>query len=236
MPMSLLTAQGLVEGYLGRLPPAHLPAATLVHLAWEALLAHRTWHWASGTRVEIALVANQARYALPDNLGKIVLIHAPNDWVNPVQMATWSQLEELRSRGYSALLGTPPYHGAIRWDADEAGAYRPELELYPVPTTSGGLLEVSYIPAAGTRAPEDLHLAYPHFMDPLWHEWLRAYSLGMVEHDSAGVTLRLNDVMQGPLWVAAIHRDVGPNRIKRPGPGAADEYVDTFRFRRRLRP
>lgn len=227
MPMSLTTATELVLGTLGRQPPPEWPPASIVAVAWQAFLDHRSWRWAAGTRASIALVVGQARYRLPDDVGQIIKVSGPSHWTHPVNLTTWAQLEALRARGYNALMGQPPFHGALRWTRAETGEYHPELELYPVPAgTAQGPLEVSYLPAgtAPLRAGDDFSLAFPPHILPVWVEWLRAYTLGLVEHDMGTVDQRLAPITQGTLMTAAIHRDVGWHRIKTPGGGAATEY------------
>lgn len=227
MPMSLASAERIVLDVLGRQPPAAWPVGSIVSLAWQAFLDHRSWRWAAGSRATITLVVDQARYALPADLGQILVISGPSHWVQPVTLTTWRQLEEFRAAGYTALLGQPPFHAAVRWTAQDDGSFLPELELYPVPVSiEAGPLEVSYLPAAGPPPgnTDDLVLPYPPFVGPVWVEWLRCYALGLVEHDIAGIDERIGPVSQGPLMMAAIHRDAGASRIKSPMGGAACEY------------
>lgn len=236
MPMDLVTAERIVVDVLGRQPPETWPPISIVNLAWQSFLDHRVWRWAAGSRAEIVLVADQARYDLPEDFGTILFIGAPSHWTQPVTMVTWRQLEELRAAGYSALLGQPPYVGATRWTEEETGAYTPQLELYPVPLgPESGPLEVCYIPAAPNPAVngQDLVLGFPPFIRGVWTEWLRQYTLGLIEHDVMGLDERLLRLSQGVLMAAAIHRDSGGVRIRTPTGGAATEYRPWSRMNER---
>ena len=230
MPMTLLTASSLIVDVLGREPSAAWPKRRIALFAWESLLNVRDWRWGAGRRATIGLVAGQARYTLPTDFGYVMRISSPSEsFYEPVELVSWRDLEEIRGYEYRPTVSRPRYYGAISWtDLGDSG-WVPQLEIYPIPQATDAeddpTLEVAYLPAAGAQPQDNAELTFPYppFMEPLWTLWLRETALGLVEHDIAGVDQRVEVLMRGSTYMAAVKRDAGSVRIMRCPPGASEE-------------
>lgn len=233
MPMNLTSAAQIVDHVLGGSLPWQWTVEAIVGDAWQTFLDHHDWRWAAGSRATITLVADQARYALPTDLGSILIVSSPEQRIEPVRLVAWRQLEEMRATGTVGVQGAPPYLGAVLWARTTDGTWRPELELWPVPGAAE-TMEVSYLPGSGPPQgnTDDLVLGYPPFIQGAWTQWLRAYALGLVEHDVASLEMRLSEVANGLVMRAAIKRDAGAVRRMPANPGAAMER--SFRTFRRF--
>lgn len=194
--------------------------AEIVNQAGQYLFS-RQWRFRERTARPVSLVAGQNWAPLPSNVEEItsLVVKAGLGW--RVEMTTPEQIELFRTSATPATADGVYYAALSRpWAQSNgttplvAGSGMPalRLELYPTPqaTTSDAMIlryrmgweEVSGENNAWT--PDTYQMPVPPYVEALLIAYCRAFA---VAYEDEGLTARLIEIDNGPVWNAAAIKD-----------------------------
>lgn len=164
---------------------------------------------AANGQTDISFVLNLDSVALPSDFSELVGYETTEGLTSDLSLVTHARLIELRTGQIDTF--TARYFGAISWAQDntaDGGAPTPLLEIWPIPESNDfGAFEILY--RAGWRqiTDESDTVNLPDWLAPLWFQLIGAFVRGYEEEDQASLSARLEEIVSGPLWAAAVRRD-----------------------------
>ena len=158
--------------------------------------------WAGEIRVPYAL--------LPTDFMELIAYDATNSLINSLELTSFQHLLELRTNQLEIAAWN--FYGALSWYEDETDSDRvkPRLELWPDPPSgTSETLSIFYKTSWPRIDMSDEEVKIPQWMEPCFIDWLRAYVRGYEDDadDQKTKSVRLAEVVQGPVWMGAVERD-----------------------------
>jgi hypothetical protein len=204
MALTVLDAQGHIEHALGG-PLVGISNRRVLDEAGRNLYGLADWNFLKRPSTTLDFTASQSYITLPDEFGEIVTIEYTSGSSNRVMQTTLSEIARYRS----VLAAIPGYilFVAINYELDSNDVPVPRLEIHPTPqtTTSTGVLTMMYRAGWQDLANSDqTFIPVPPWMESLYIQVVRATAWGYQNEDMGA---RLAQVMQSPIWTAAIQYD-----------------------------
>lgn len=184
--------------------------------------AEASWGYLNGRVYTLALVAGQAEYALPVQVGVVLGAWSGDPAFNRVRFLDPAEFEQYKGVGASAL-GTFSC-GTLRPkpDAASAGESRPHIELYPAPGTAS-TMTIVYRATAVRIESDDESIDLPVPLEPAFLEYFRAYCRGLMLPETR-LEAEMREVRGGTMFRSALVSQM-PYREIMPTPGNAGAYL-----------
>jgi len=194
--------------------------AEIVNQAGQYLFT-KAWRFRERTSRPIGVIANQSWSALPGDVEDIVSLTCRGGLGWAIQLTSPDHLEMLRTTSINVTNGNAFYAALSRpWAQSNdttalvAGTTMPavRIEFYPTPPSTvsdavmvryrSGWVEVSG--ATATLTADTYQIPVPAYCDSLLIAYSRAFALA---YEDEGLTNRLLEVDNGPLYSAAATKD-----------------------------
>lgn len=222
MPYTIRNAIDEVRHEIGGRSDQRLTELDIVNRAGEHLYAMRGWK-ALQRYVELPTVQNAEVLDLPVDVGELLAVQFRERVVRAMQQTSMSAIMDARA------LITPPLSGTHLWtltniDAvDAAGDPRPQIIIFPgFPSTDPRGIALHYRAAwvpmrAGGRDDQVLCGTggrMPDWMGNMLSAAIRAFAGGLERSSQGSLDARLSSLGRGPLFEAALRRDVRLQRVR----------------------
>lgn len=190
--------------------------AEIINQAAQYLFS-RPWRYRERTARPVSLVANQNWAAMPGDAEEIVSLTAQAGLGWRVELTTPEQIELFRNAMAPALIDSV-YYAALSRPWAQADGVTPlvdgtdfpavRLELYPTPqTTSTDSIIMRYRSgwqSVTADTSNDYKIPVPPYAEALLIAYCRAFA---VSYEDEGLSARLVEIDNGPLWSAAASKD-----------------------------
>lgn len=194
--------------------------ADIVNQAGNYLFS-RQWRFRERASRPIGTTAGQDWTALPSNVDEIVSLVATAGFGCRVEIVTPEQIELMRQSVAPLIFGSVLYAALTRTWAQPNGTtplpagdpFPPvRLELYPTPqATVASAMTLRYRAAwdavsgeQNSVTPDSFEIAVPPYVEALLVAYCRAFA---TSYEDEGLSARLVEIDNGPLWNAAATKD-----------------------------
>lgn len=226
MALQVTDLEQMVLRRLGGKP--RIPIARLADAAGAFLVGAYNWRWAQPPAKLLTVPASADWVALPSDFGQILSVKATG-LNSTVKLTTSGAIDQKRA----GIVGTGAAitYVALGYRRDSTtGVPRPVLEVWPsASTTRTNLVRMRYRARWIGVQGEAARIPLPEWpeLEMAFVDIVCAYAQGNDEHDTAGRSGRLAEIVAGPDFQAAISMDAGAvNTIGPIEHGAVDDYVD----------
>lgn len=222
MALSLKQAFQEIRHELGGRTDSRISELAVVNRAGEYLCARREWKFLERGPVDLDVVANQGYMSLPDDLSSVMSLTVKGSTFVDFQPTTLGDVLERRA------LGTTDPHCPIFWalsyndSANDGGDPVPIALIYPSPVSDqigyaslvyrAGWKRLSTVSDSTMLCGKNGRL--PDWCEALFVEYIRAFAAGYERSTAGSVSDRLAAVDSGPLYAAAVRRDIKAQRTK----------------------
>ena len=183
--------------------------AEIINQAGNYLFS-RPWRFRERTSRPVSIVANRDYAALPGDAEEIIslTVKAGIGW--RVELTTPEQLELFRTSMAPALLDSVYYAAMSRpWDVTAGQKFAEQrLELYPTPNASSNdSIIIRYRaswPELSSATADGYAVPVPPYVEALLIAYARSFA---VSYEDEGLSARLFEIDNGPIWNAAASKD-----------------------------
>ena len=164
---------------------------------------------ASGT--DQAGTLHTGALALPADFRDLIGVNSSSGLLKGISLVTHTELLERRASSYTTTSGN--YYAAIVHPqttglASSTGAPTPRLEIWPTPGANETAAMTFIYRAGWVECVNDTDLIrVPSYLELPFLEIVRALARGWEEEDQGSISVRLSQVMSGPLMIVAKERD-----------------------------
>ena len=194
--------------------------AEIVNQAGNYLFS-KQWRFRERTGRPVSLVANQSWAAMPGDAEEIISLITKAGLGWRVELTTPDQLELFRSTMFPAMLGSV-YYAALSRPWADAGGVTPlvagtafpavRMDLYPTPNATSTDAIIMRYRAGWTSVsgetdavtPVGYIIPVPPYVEALLVSYCRAFAMA---YEDEGLTARLLEIDNGPVWNAAAIKD-----------------------------
>jgi hypothetical protein len=192
-----------------------LDGMMVVNQAGEHLVNARPWKYLEGAVANLSLLASQAYIStaegFPTDFRSPVAMEATDGYSRGFRFTTHEHMLALRSL---ANKDTQSYYWGVVVNAQSATGGAPEqrIDIYPTPEGAedgtGNEFRLYYNSTWRHLNTDGDILNIPVWIEALYIQMLRAFARGYEEEDDASLSVRLSEIQRGPIWQAAVDRDL----------------------------
>lgn len=148
---------------------------------------------------------------LPSDFRDLIAYSTTSGLLTGLTLTSYQDLIDRRQSTSTYSAGY--YYGAIAHPMtvgkeSSVGSPTPRLEIYPEPTTDQlGAIRIFYHANWPELTSDTDLLVIPEYTETLFLQLLRAFARGYEEEDQASLSVRLNEISIGPLFIMAVQRD-----------------------------
>lgn len=211
--------------------PSEILPATVVNEAGRWLFSACEWNFLTRPAATLELVNGQAYIELPDDFGSMIGEPVATTFAHYcLSMTTMQEVADARRLSYSGSVGS--YIGAIVW-VDPTGAPtmpQARIEIAPTPQADNATAFTLAYRARWTDVTDANDVVMiPAFMEPLFVRLACVWIGGYEADGEMMLEDRIDRVMGGALWEAALNQDCATQQaIGRIGSTAFDAIRTEF--------